>query len=56
MTAKSLTTDDVKDAPVKAVAREGVSGVRLHMGMKQADGSYEAGSLKNIQKLITENP
>ena len=56
MTAKSQQIDDVKEAPVKAVAKEGVSGMSLHKGTKQADGSHEAGPLKNVQQLITENP
>ena len=56
MTAKSHSSGDVKNVPVKAVAKKGVSGMSLLKGMKQVKGSHEAGSLENIQQLITENP
>ena len=56
MTAKSHTTGDVKNAPIKEVAKKGISGLKLHMGTKQAEGSHEAGLLENVQQLSTENP
>jgi hypothetical protein len=56
MTAKFHPSGDVKDALVKQGAKEGISGVSLYKGTKQADGSHEAGPLKNVEQLITENP